>query len=286
MGECLELPGKRRRNALIAVDSMAVTLAKTQRHRCKKFNNRTVGGGVLWAFALDGARGGNPLRILKTMRGAWNDAHEMLGIRLMARGPIYLMDRGFFGFAWIQQMLCEQVHFILRMRKEAAKHVQVMGVISQPRRIGRKRLTLDAWVQLGGPDSKLHPCLRLVMVTCANGQDLYLLTDRQDLSAETILRMYKRRWEIESFHRLLKDALGFAHLYSFDQRGIEFLLRVAWLLAVMLYLSANDASGRTLDVLRAALRGLRKALDVTGIWRRNSCTRPRNAKKRQPTQNL
>jgi transposase len=124
------------------------------------------------------------------------------------------------------------------------------------------------------------------MVTLANGEDLYLLTDRLDLSAETILKMYKRRWEIEGFHRLLKDVLGFAHLYSFDQQGIEFLLRVAWLLAVLLYLSAGGVSGRTLDLLRQLVRDLRKTLGITGIWRRNSCTRPRNAKKHNKAQNL
>lgn len=45
------------RDELVALDSMPLTLAKSLRHRCVKVNRNTVGGGVLWSYALgrDGA---------------------------------------------------------------------------------------------------------------------------------------------------------------------------------------------------------------------------------------
>lgn len=276
----LEFGGQPRANALIALDSMAITLPKTQRHRCKKFNDKTVGGGVLWAFLLDAARGVNPVRVLKTMQGAWSDARQMEGVELILNGPIYLMDRGFFKLAFVERMLRERVRFIMRLRKDVARRHELIRAISQPRFIGGKRLTLDALVELGGPKSKSRPRARLLMVVLPDGEELCLLTDRLELSAETLLAMYKRRWEIEGFHRLVKDVLGFAHLYSFDQQGIEFLLRVALLLALLLYLGADGFDGKTLELLRVGLRRLRRALGLTAIWRRNSCIRPRSAKKR------
>lgn len=283
----LEFAGAPRRNALIAIDSMAITMPKTQRHRCKKFNNQTVGGGVLWAFLLDAVRGVSPVRILKTMRGAWHDAFEMKDVELIANGPIYLMDRGFFQFALIERLLREKVHFILRIRKSDVNHLRVIREISPARLLGNISLTLDALVELGCPKAKLHPRVRLLMTTLSNGEDLYLVTDRLDLSAQTLLAMYKRRWEIEGFHRLVKDVLGFAHLYSFDQQGIEFLLRVALLLTLLLYLAAVNPAGKTLDLLRTVIRQIRSALGLTGIWRRNSSIRPRNPKKRgRKTKNL
>ena len=65
------------RGELVAIDSMPVTLPATYRHGCARITRTTVGGGVLWAFALRAARGVNPVRILKVIEGAWHDSRLM-----------------------------------------------------------------------------------------------------------------------------------------------------------------------------------------------------------------
>src|SRR5208337_436700 len=42
--------------------------------------------------------------------------------------------------------------------------------------------------------------------------DLWLATDRLDLSAETIALLYRFRWQVELFFRWLKCVLGCKHL--------------------------------------------------------------------------
>jgi len=86
-------PGRR---DLVAIDSMPADLASTLRHGCARITRTTVGGGVLWAFTLNAARGVNPVRLLKVIEGAWSDAPLMADVELIAEGPIYLMDRGFY----------------------------------------------------------------------------------------------------------------------------------------------------------------------------------------------
>jgi len=44
---------------------------------------------VLWAFELAAAAGGCPVKIIRTMAGAWNDSALMNRVQLCARGPIY-----------------------------------------------------------------------------------------------------------------------------------------------------------------------------------------------------
>jgi hypothetical protein len=71
---------------LIALDSMAVSLPITQNHQCVKMNRNTAGGGVLWEYRIQSRRGTCPVRILRTMAGAWMDANFISASN--RRGPV------------------------------------------------------------------------------------------------------------------------------------------------------------------------------------------------------
>lgn len=263
--------------ALVAIDGMALSLAKTRRHRCKKMNNKTVGGGVVWAYMIAGCRGACPVKVLKIVEGAWHDSVVMRAVQLVARGPVYLMDRGFYAFDLLERWLEQEVHFIVRAREKDLRYA-IQRPVSSARRLGNIHLLEDAWVYLGGPQAKRHPRVRLIKALLASGQTLTLVTDLANWDAVRILAAYKQRWHIERFHRLLKDTLGLAHLYSFGQKGITFLLYTALLLCLLLFLSAARGTGETIAVLRKALRKLRAALGMGTPWRRNSCTVSRSSK--------
>jgi hypothetical protein len=262
------------REALIAIDGMAVTLPKTQRHRCKKSNNATVGGGVVWAYMINAAQGICPVKVLKLVEGAWHDTQVMRSVELVARGPVYLMDRGFYAFDLLQWWLAQQVRFIVRVREHELVY-EVVRTFSQPRRIGSKWLELDGLVRLGGPHAKIHPMVRLIIARLASGERLILATDRLKWSAERVLAAYRKRWHIERFHRFLKDTMGLAHLYSFDQSGIAFLLLTALLLALLLFLAVIDPGGETIKILRTMFKALRQSLGLDTPWKRNTYARRR-----------
>jgi hypothetical protein len=263
--------------ALEAIDGMAVTLPKTRRHHCKKSNNATVGGGVVWAYMIDAAKGISPVKVLKLIEGAWHDTTVMRGVELIARGPVYLMDRGFYAFDLIERWLAQQVRFIVRVREHDLLY-EVRQTFSAPRRIGNKWLRLDGLVRLGGPHAKAHPVVRLIIAELPSGQSLILATDRFKWSAQRVLEAYRKRWHIERFHRFLKDTLGLAHLYSFDQSGIAFLTLSALLLALLLFLAAGDAAGETILILRTMFKAVRAALGLDTPWKRNTYARRRTKK--------
>lgn len=262
---------------LVAIDGMAVTLPKTQRHKCKKFNHRAVGGGVVWMYNVNATEGVTPIKVLSVVEGAWHDSMIMRTVSLIANGPIYLMDRGFYALEVIQKWLNDKVHFIVRVK---AKNLlfTVERELSGPRPIGKKHLELDAIVRLGGAQAKAHPRVRLLIARLSSGEKLILATDQWRWSAERILEAYRKRWHIERFHRFLKDTIGLAHLYSFGQTGIAFLLYTALLLALLLYFAAPQRSGQTILLLRGMLTAVRRALGMGTPWRRNTFT-PRRGKK-------
>lgn len=263
---------------LVGVDGMAVSLPRTQRHRCAKMNRNTVGGGVVWAYMIKVARGTSPVKILRTVEGAWHDTRVMGDVELVPRGPIYLMDRGFYAFALLGKWLKARVRFIVRARQRDFVYT-TLRVVSAPRRIGAKHLKLDAIVRLGAPSAKLHPRVRLVIAVLASGERLMLVSDRLRWSAEAILSAYHKRWHIERFHRFVKQSLGLAHLYSFHQSGIMFLVHVAVLLAMLLVLAEVNPSGETIQLLHAALRAVRRSIGLGSPWRANTYTRRRTRRK-------
>lgn len=275
MIESTHSPGE---DELVALDGMAITLPKTQRHRCRKFNDKTVGGGVIWAYMIRAAKGVCPVRVLKVVRGAWCDSTVMAGVALIANGPIYLMDRGFHCYALIQQWLTDHVRFIVRLKRRIVRY-EVLETVGVARPCGNKWITVDSVARLGKADAKIRPVVRLVIALLATGEQLILASDRFDWSAERILQAYKQRGHIERFHRFVKDTLGLAHLYNFDQNGIEFLLYTALLTAMLLFFCDDHPCGETIAILHRTLRLLRKQLGLGILWKRNTVAARRSKPK-------
>ncbi len=263
---------------LVAIDSMAVTLPATQRSRCKKYNDKTVGMGVIWAYAIGAAVGQSPVQVLKTVHGAWHDSAHMVDVALIPRGPVYLMDRGFYAMGLIGQWMRDRVRFIVRGREDSFS--RTIRTLSRPRRYGTGRIEFDAWVRLGSSGVAAHPEARMIRAT-VGAQRLVLVTSEKRWSAERILDAYRKRERIEQFHRWLKDALGLAHLYSFSPLGIEFLLYTALLVALLLFIAYAKTNEETIATLRRALKSTRRRLGLGDTWKRNTFAVKRARRYRQ-----
>lgn len=268
-------PGK---GELVAVDGMAVTLSKTQRHSCAKFNNKTVGGGVIWAFSINARAGRCPVQVLRVIEGAWHDGKSMLGVALRC-GPVYLMDRGFYTLQLLEEWLTQKVRFVVRAKASSLVY-ETLEARDHPARIQSIRVEFDGRVRLGGPRAKAHPVLRLIRAVLPNGEALILATTEWSWTTAQVLEAYRKRWQIERFHRFLKETLGLAHLYSFRQNGLVFLVYTALMLALLVFLAEDDAKELTVDIMRRALIELREAFGLGSVWRRNTFA-PKKAKKRK-----
>lgn len=269
---CLDERFAPKPHQLVVIDSIPLTLPATRRHGCRRINRKTVGGAVLWQYCVQAAPGTNPIKICKIISGPWHDTQTIADVELMPDGPIYLMDRGFWCIEHIRRWLGQGVHFIVRANKQ--DFTFTMTKTLGPARILRNgtRIVHDGIARLGGAQRKRKPTVRLVFAYLADGTDLILISDLMEASAEAILEAYKHRWDIEEFHRFLKDTVGLAHLYSFQENGIMFLLHVAVLLAVLLFLSLTTARRSTVQEIFDLLDELRRLLGLGKRWKRNMYT--------------
>jgi hypothetical protein len=88
-----------------------------------------------------------------------------------------------------------------------------------------------------------------VISFCPQGkkEDILLITNIFHLRAETIALMYRRRWDIEVFFRFLKQEINFGHFPSLNQNGMEVILYMTLIVAmmIMIYKKENDIGFKT-----------------------------------------
>ena len=286
--ERLAALGRPQGHELVALDSMAMTLPRSRRG-CTPISSCTVGGGVLWSYRVDVPRGAHPIQILKITAGPWSDTKVVRQAGLIAGGPVYLMDRGFWALDLVDDWIDRGVRFILRVSAQDLRFRMIRLVGPKRTLADGTRIEFDGIARLGGPQRKIHPVVRLVYARRANGDDLILASDRWDWNAERLLEAYRRRWETERFHKFLKTTLGMTHYFSFQQNGLELALHVVVLLAMLLFMAHNAAAGsRSIDSLHESIAAIRKRLKIMQPWRSNTSrhtygTRSRTRPKRPRT---
>ena len=121
------------------------------------------------------------------------------------RGSIVAMDRGYVDYQLFTKWTRQGVFFVTRLKNNADVARVKSLPVSKGGLIRRDEIIrLQPWVA-GRPDLE---DLRCVTVWLADKQEeLVLLTNHFKLAAATIAAIYKERWQIELFFKLLKQQL-------------------------------------------------------------------------------
>jgi DDE family transposase/uncharacterized protein DUF4372 len=185
-------------NRLLSIDSSVVTLCS------KMFPWATWSrqkGAVKLHLTLDHA-GYLPEAMVITT-GKYSEL-TVARRRRYARGTILIMDRGFVDFRWFNQLDQSNVSFVTRIKKDTPYRV----VQSDPVVPG-KNLVSDERIELTGRRTRRRypQQLRLVTIDTDEAERLQFLTNNMTLAAATIAEIYKDRWQIEVFFKLLKQNL-------------------------------------------------------------------------------
>lgn len=159
---------------------------------------------------------------------------------------IYVTDRGYAKYSLLKEISEVKSSFVCRIRDNAVFQEIQNNPLSE--KALSEGILFDKIVTLGGEtaDTILTP-VRLIAIKCnpntkrhhtvrggpEQGDQVWIVTDRVDLDAETIAIIYKRRWTIEIFFRFFKHVLGCRHLLSHCENGIEMQVYAA-IIACML----------------------------------------------------
>jgi transposase len=176
---------------------------------------------------------------------------------------IYVIDRGLQSTKTMKSFTNDSVTFIVRA-KENRKHIELQSLLDQDQDLdlGELILVKDSKVHLytgraiDNKKGNIHhreelvetPFRLIVAKTKAEGsKDFWFITNDFDLSAKEVAQAYRRRWDIEVFFRFIKQELNVSHLVSLNKNGIEVMLYMTLIVAmlVLIYKKANRIGYKT-----------------------------------------
>lgn len=108
--------------------------------------------------------------------------------------------------------------------------------------IGNLVIKSDDLVYLFDKRHKKSSPFRLVQTEDPTGKAIWFLTNLEEESIDTIINIYKRRWDIEVFFRFIKQELNFKHIFSTKINGLKIMLYMTLIVAmlVLVYKKVNN----------------------------------------------
>lgn len=164
-------------------------------------------GAAKMTCALDWMRG-VPNQFVFTAAGKVHDLKAAAALKFCA-GWTYLFDRGYFSFAFLTTVLNAGAHFVIRLKQGVDYSLVARHAIPELELPAGVKAILQDWtVSLPGWDEEA--LFRLLVYQLTDGKVISVLTSRHDLSALSIVELYKERWSIDTFHHY------YAHWNTFE----------------------------------------------------------------------
>lgn len=166
---------------------------------------------------------------------------------------MYVFDRGYLDYERFDRMTDDGFFFLTRLKKNA-----VIRKIYDFQLPENTTVLSDQMVIIGSIQKRAENYFRLLKVVDTKGNELQLITNRFDLSAEEISEMYKSRWAIELFFKWVKQHLRIKKFYGQSEWAIQnqvFLALIVFCLHVLIQ-AETKSSRKILQIsryLRAAL---------------------------------
>jgi len=176
---------------------------------------------------------------------------------------LYVIDRGVQSGKSMKDFQKDSIQFICRA-KEKRKHVELESLLQPGQNVdlGESILIKDSKVNIytgahiNNKRGRLHykeelvdTPFRLIIIESKieKGKQYWFLTNVFDLTAQEIAQAYRRRWDIEVFFRFVKQELNVSHLISLNKNGIEVMLYMTLIIAmlILIYKHGNKIGYKT-----------------------------------------
>lgn len=173
--------------------------------------------------------------------GNGSERHE-LRITLQ-KGRLYVLDRGYLGYEFFQEIIDAEASFICRVKDNTAYRVIERRPISK--QAAEAGVIEDVIVDKLGSEHHKNPLKRPVRIVKVQTEDvrnngepvvLVLVTDRLDLDADLVALGYRHRWSVELYFRWLKCILGCRHLLLTSPDGVAIQIYAALIASLLIRL--------------------------------------------------
>lgn len=129
---------------------------------------------------------------------------------------IYVFDRGYLDYERFDRMTNDGYFFVSRLRKNA-----VIRVV-EPFKLPEDSLVSSGeMILIGTTQNRAENFFRPLKVLDIKVNELHLITNRFDLSADEIAELYKSLWATELFFKWLKQHVNIKKFYAQSEQGVH-----------------------------------------------------------------
>ena len=108
-----------------------------------------------------------------------------------------------------------QIFFVTRLKNNAV--IEPLHSYDLP---PESTISLDEKIRVGTQQKRMKHPLRMVQTLDSEGNMLFLLTNRFDLTADEISEMYRSRWAIETFFKWMKQHIQIKRFYGTSENAV------------------------------------------------------------------
>jgi hypothetical protein len=182
-------------------------------------------------------------------------------------GATYVFDLGYYDYAWWAKLDAAGCRIVTRFKTntplEKARNQQFVPGAS----VLSDRIGFLPSRQAKNRKKPMQDAVREVEVVTETGKKLRILTNDLDAPAQEIADLYKRRWQIELFFRLMKQTLKITHFIGRSENAVRIQIAVALIAFLMLRLLQNIAKVEHgfLELVRLVRANLMHRKDFTRL---------------------
>lgn len=152
---------------------------------------------------------------------------------------MYVFDRGYLDYERFDRMTDEGYFFVSRLRKNAV--VRNLETLSVPE---DSSVLSDEMIVIGTTQNRSENVFRLIKVLDTKGNELHLLTNRFDLSADEIAELYKSRWAIELFFKWMKQHLNIKKFFGQSEQAVHNQVYIAMIVYCLIVLAQRNTKSK------------------------------------------
>jgi hypothetical protein len=154
---------------------------------------------------------------------------------------VFVFDRGVKSRKVFNE-LDQELWFVTRINPGAIYEVEESFELEKNLVVGNLTIKSDDKVILFDKRHNRSNPFRLIQTEDQNGKALWFITNLLEDTVETIIGIYKKRWDIEVFFRFLKQELNFKHIFSTKINGLQIMLYMTMIVSmlILVYKKANN----------------------------------------------
>ena len=151
-------------------------------------------------------------------------------------GAAYVFDLGCYDYGWWAALDEADCRIVTRFKKNTPLNSARSMLVEPGTGVVSDRIGFLPGRQAKSRKNPMQGAVREVVVTMATGGALRIFSNDLDAPAKEIADLYKRRWQIELFFRVMKQTLKITHFIGRSENAARIQIAVALIAFLLLSL--------------------------------------------------